>query len=158
MNGSQVTASHKPTGERNREEGAARTGQEATGYVPPSAEQAGTARHRTERWEPQAEGKQQEGTCKPLIRKQPHQSKTGRRSLEVQAPAARTGSGLGLVWTLRGTFWDGHCVHRAVLCTHWRDGLSRAGPGRATAAAAEMGKHGPREWTLAGGALSSISA
>lgn len=43
-------------------------GEEATGYLPPNAGQAGTARHRTERWEPQAEGKQQEGTFKPLVR------------------------------------------------------------------------------------------
>lgn len=76
-----------------------------TGYVPPNAEQAGAARHRTERWEPQAEGKQQEGTFKPLIKNQPHQSTRGTQVLEAKAPASRTQSCLGSIWTLM-LFWD----------------------------------------------------
>lgn len=65
-------------------------GWEATGYVPPNAGQAGAARHRTERWEPQAEGKQQEGTFKPLVKNQPHQTTRGTQRSEAEAPASWT--------------------------------------------------------------------
>lgn len=79
-------------------------GWEATGYVPPSAGQAGAARHRTERWEPRAEGRQQEGTFKPLVRRQPH-PRTGR----AEAPAAGTESRRG--------FPDASAVSWAVHAT-----------------------------------------
>lgn len=99
-----------------------------TGYVPPNAEQAGAARHRTERWEPQAEGKQQEGTFKPLIKNQPHQSTRGTQVLEAKAPASRTQSCLGSSWTLSDAFLGRSCSLGNTLCRgHCQDGLLQTG-------------------------------
>lgn len=66
--------------------------EEAIGYLPPNAGQAGTAHHRTERWEPQAEGKQQEGTFKPLVKNHSHAKPRERHagSLEVKVLASHT--------------------------------------------------------------------
>lgn len=101
--------------ERRGEERAAGKGQEAAGYVPPNAGQAGTARHRTERWEPQAEGKQQEGTFKPRIESQPHRTKRG---------GGRPGAALPPEQTPRGRAWP---LGGAVRGPRGADASGRAG-------------------------------
>lgn len=134
----QFRASHRPTGERNRERNEQLgKGQEATGYVPPNAGQAGTARHRTERWEPQAEGKQQEGTFKPLIKNQPHQTKRRHAGSRSKGPASGTENCLGSIWMLTEQF-SGTLVQHGRYSAMDTDGMASFGQGRAQSGSHRM--------------------
>lgn len=143
----QFRASHRPTGERNRERNEQLgKGQEATGYVPPNAGQAGTARHRTERWEPQAEGKQQEGTFKPLIKNQPHQTKRRHAGSRSKGPASGTENCLGSIWMLTEQF-SGTLVQRGRYSLPWtRTGWPRSDRAGLKAAASACGACGRLPW------------
>lgn len=72
-----IGASHTRAGRASTRGMSSRGGRGAPGYVPPNAGQAGAAQHRTERWEPRAEGRQ-EGTLKPLVGNQPQPHHTTR--------------------------------------------------------------------------------
>lgn len=66
-----------------------RGGEEATGYLPPSAGQAGTAHHRTERWEPQAEGNNKKVHLNHSSGSQPRQSTKSTQLVEIKALASQ---------------------------------------------------------------------
>lgn len=81
----QTRASHRPTWGEGERLG-------STGYLPPNAGQAGTARHRTERWEPRAEGNNKKAHVNHSSEPQPRQG-TGQHTGAGEKGTCSSGRG-----------------------------------------------------------------